>query len=145
MIANRSETADIFGVAKSTLDTWRRDGCPVIETGGKGFPSKYDSVAVFKWLLARNEIEDYSVLLDKERYLKLKRENEIEDKLVAPIELLTDALQQVAAQMVPLLESLPLKMKRNNPSLTGHDITLVKKAVCECRNLIAKIKLDADD
>jgi len=72
---------------------------------------------------------------------KLKRENDLAEQIIAPVSLLTKALEQVAAQMIPILDALPLRMKRNNPSLTGHDITLVKKSVAECRNIIADIKL----
>lgn len=145
MITNRAQTADIFGVAKTTIDTWRREGCPVIEANGKGQPSKYDTAQVYKWLLGRNEIKDYSVLLDQERHRKLQRENDIEDQLVAPVSLLTEAIASVAGQIIPILDALPLEMKRRNPQLTGHDIMLVKKSVAKCRNLISKIKvMDVD-
>lgn len=146
MIANRSQTADIFGVARTTIDTWRREGCPVMEANGKGQPSKYDTAAMFKWLLSRNEIKDYSVLLDQERHRKLQRENDIEDNLVAPVSLLTEALEKAATQIIPIMDALPLEMKRRNPALTGHDIMLVKKSIAKCRNLIAEMKvIDVDD
>lgn len=50
MIANRTQLADIFGVAKTTVDAWVSKGCPVVEKGGKGTPSKYDTADVYRWL-----------------------------------------------------------------------------------------------
>ena len=141
MIANRTQISDIFGVAKTTVDTWRKRGCPIIEASGKGRPSKYDTVEVHKWLLGGNVDEDFSKLLDEERYRKLKRENDIEDDLVSPLSVLLEAIGVMASQMLPIMDALPLEMKRRNPSLTGHDITLVKKSVAKCRNLIAEIDI----
>ena len=146
MIVNRAQVSDIFGVAKTTVDTWRSRGCPVIEANGKGHPSKYDTVEVHKWLLGGNQKEDYAELLDEERYRKMKRENDLAELEVAPITLLKTALQKYATQIVPVLDSLPLEMKRRNPQLTGHDIMTVKKAIATCRNVIAatEIEIDAD-
>ena len=90
--------------------------------------------------------EDWTNLLEEEKYRKLKRENDIEDQLVAPTSLLTEAIEQLAAQVIPILDAMPMKMKRANPSLSGHDIMLVKKSVAECRNIIAKVKvMEIDD
>jgi len=75
---------------------------------------------------------------------KMKRDNDIDEKLVAPVSLLTDALLKAANQIVPILESLPLIMKRNWPEITGDQITLVKKAIAECRNAVADMEVDID-
>ena len=145
MIANRSEIADIFGVAKTTVDTWRKRGCPILEANGKGVPSKYDTVEVHKWLAGGNVDEDFSKLLDEEKHRKLKRENDIEDNLVAPVSVLTVAIEKVATQIIPILDSLPLEMKRRNPNLTGHDIQLVKKTIARTRNIISEINIMDED
>lgn len=144
MIANRAQISDIFGVAKTTVDTWRKRGCPVIEANGKGKPSKYDTVAVHKWLLGSSADEDFSALLDEERYRKLKRENDIEDELVAPVSTLTEAIEKMAVQIIPIMDALPLEMKRRNPQLTGHDIMLAKKSIAKCRNLVAEVSIMDD-
>ena len=145
MIANRNQISDIFGVAKTTVDTWRSRGCPVIEANGKGIPSKYDTVAVHKWLLGGNEKEDYSALLDEERWRKMKRENDLEEVEVAPVLVLERALKNAGRQIIPLLDSLPVEMKRDNPELTGSDIQIVKTTVAKCRNIISELELVIDD
>jgi phage terminase Nu1 subunit (DNA packaging protein) len=44
--------------------------------------------------------------------------------------------------VVPILESLPLEMKRNWPEITGNQDQLVKIAIAHCRNAIADIEID---
>lgn len=88
--------------------------------------------------------ESYSDLLEFEKYREKKRQNDIEEKKVAPVDLLTDALLQAGNIIIPILESLPLIMKRNWPEITGDQITLVKKAIAECRNTIAESELKID-
>lgn len=85
---------------------------------------------------------DFSDLLEQEKYRKLKRENDLADETVAPIEILTHALEKVGLQIVALLEAMPLEMKRANPRLTGHDIMQVKKSVSKCCTAISEIQLE---
>lgn len=88
--------------------------------------------------------DDYSRLLEKEKYREKKRQNDIEESKVAPVDLLTSALYTAVNQIIPILESLPLVMKRNFPELSGDQISLVKKAVAECRNIIAASELKVE-
>lgn len=80
-------------------------------------------------------------LLEWEKYRKAKRENDLEEGLVAPVAILTDALQKAGAIIVANLDSLPLLMKRHWPEITGDQVTMVKKAIAECRNTIADMKI----
>ena len=145
MIANRTQVADIFGVAKTTVDTWRKRGCPIIEANGKGRPSKYDTVAVHKWLLGGNATEDFAALLDEERYRKMKRENDLAEEEIAPINLIRKVVITGITKILPVLESLPLEMKRRNPSLTGSDINVAKESIAKCCGIIADIKVEIDE
>lgn len=91
------------------------------------------------------DLQQERALLTASQRRKLDRENDLEEKLVAPVELLTSALIQAARQIIPILDSLPMEMKRDNPELTGHDIQLAKKSICKCRNLIADLEIDLDE
>jgi len=91
-----------------------------------------------------SDSDDYAKLLEYEKYREKKRINDMEENKVAPVSLLTDALQKAANQIIPIFESLPLIMKRNFPELSGDQITLVKKSVAECRNIIAGMEFDLD-
>lgn len=83
--------------------------------------------------------------VEEQRLRKLKRENDIEEQLIAPVDLLTEALAKTAAQVIPIMDSLPLEMKRRNPNLTGHDIQLAKKSIAKCRNLMSEAEIILDD
>ncbi len=87
---------------------------------------------------------NYQAMLEKEKWRKEKRNNDIEEYLVAPVELLTEALAKVGNMMVPILESLPLELKRDYPELTGYQITIVKNAIIRRRNAIADAEIDLD-
>lgn len=80
--------------------------------------------------------------IEEEKLRKLKRENDVEEKKFAPVELFQVAIERVVSVQIPILESLPLIMKRNWPEITGDQITLVKKAIAECRNAIADTRID---
>lgn len=87
---------------------------------------------------------DVVLEIEREKLRKLRRENDIEEGQFAPVELLTEALQKAGAIIVANLESLPLLMKRNWPEITGDQVTMVKKAVAECRNTVADMKIDME-
>jgi phage terminase Nu1 subunit (DNA packaging protein) len=89
--------------------------------------------------------EDWSDLLEKEKYREKKRQNDLEEQLVAPISILTEVLERGVAAMVPILDTLPLMVKRNWPEVTGDQVTLVKKAVAECRNILAELEITFED
>jgi phage terminase Nu1 subunit (DNA packaging protein) len=83
-------------------------------------------------------------LLDQEKYRAQKRENDLADGLIAPVEDLGRALEKGVAAMIPVLEALPLNMKRLFPELTGEQVQLVKQAIAECRNSLADLEIDLD-
>ncbi len=58
-ILNRKEIDEVFGVALTTIDSWVRRGCPVIERAGKGKMSKYESGTVFSWAIRTDCGERY--------------------------------------------------------------------------------------
>jgi phage terminase Nu1 subunit (DNA packaging protein) len=146
MKLNRKQLAENFGVAKTTIDNWKDQGCPVEGGGGKGVPVIFDTAKVFQWLIKKNPAQDdnFTLLLEQEKYRKLKRENDLEEKMGAPGELLPDGLEKIANIWIPILESLPLMIKRNWPEVTGDMIMLVKKAVAECRNAIDSVHINLD-
>ena len=98
MKLNRKETAEFFGVAKTTLDQWRADGCPVESSGGKGVPTIYDTAKVFRWHMEKKSDPsgDYSELLEFEKYRKIKRENDLASGEL----LLADDVRAAFADMV---------------------------------------------
>lgn len=52
-IANRSQLAAFFGVSMPTVDGWVRNGCPVIQRGGRGVEWQFGTGDVARWLRDR--------------------------------------------------------------------------------------------
>lgn len=51
---NRTGVSEFFGVALNTVDSWVRQGCPVVQRGsGKGQPWKFNSADIAQWLRAK--------------------------------------------------------------------------------------------
>lgn len=48
-LVNRVELATLCGVSLPTIDTWVRQGCPVVERGSKGRPWQFHFSEVFNW------------------------------------------------------------------------------------------------
>ncbi len=88
------------------------------------------------------DITDYTILLEKEKHREKKRQNDLEEKLIAPVGLMIEALEKSGNIIIAELESLPLMLKRAWPEITGDQIQLVKKTIAECRNAIADSKLE---
>lgn len=110
---------------------------------------KYSEEAITEYIRflrkSHGEKSDYSDLLEMEKYREKKRENDLAEALVAPVEVLEDVLGRGVAAMIPILESLPLMMKRHWPEITGDQTQLVKQAIAECRNALADVEIDIDD
>jgi len=51
MIVNRSNLADVLGVALTTVDTYRRQGMPIAQEGSQGKEFQFDTKEVIEWLI----------------------------------------------------------------------------------------------
>lgn len=110
---------------------------------------KYPPEAITQYITflrgGKRSKNDVTMEIEREKLRKLRRENDVEESQVAPVELLTEALQKAGAIIVANLESLPLLMKRHWPEITGDQVMMVKKAVAECRNAIADMQIDMSE
>lgn len=120
------------GKGRAGMDYDSTKALPILYAAAKGAPGAEGELDLTK----------ERAKLAAEQARKYARENDLEEAKLAPIEVIKDTLEQVAAQMVPLLEALPLEMKRRNPNLTAHDIMMVQKCIAKCRNAIADISVD---
>ena len=81
-------------------------------------------------------------LVEQEKHRQLKRENDVAEQLVAPVSLLTEAIEAAALAAIPLLEGIPLAIKRRWPEVTGDQVQLIKAEIAKVRNLIADMKIE---
>ena len=153
----KAELAEIIGVSERTLTTWQKNGMPISYDGRRGEANLYDTENVIAWRI-KNRIQEITGEGDKsglnleqeraqlaqEQHRKIKRENDIEDNLVAPLGILTDALASITTQMASIFEALPLTLKKRCPSLTAKEVEVIKKEIAKTRNTAARVKLHAN-
>jgi terminase small subunit / prophage DNA-packing protein len=73
-LVNRTGLSDVFGVALNTIDSWVRQGCPVVQRGaGKGQPWQFNTADVAAWLRARAATEATGKTESDENELRLRR------------------------------------------------------------------------
>jgi len=137
-----AELAKICDISLARVGQLAKEG--IITKLSNGKYTKEAITQYVKFIRTSNEKSDYGELFDQEKYRKLKRENDLEEKQVAPVELLTDGLEKIANIWIPILEGLPLMIKRNWPEVTGDMMTLVKAAVAECRNAMDSVDIKLD-
>lgn len=111
--------------------------------------SRYELSAITQFIrYQRGNLEkpsDYRDLLEQEKYREKKRENDLAEGLLAPVEVIGEVVSRGVAAVIATLESLPLLMKRRFPELTGDQIQQIKAAVAECRNAMADVEVQLDD
>lgn len=71
MRLNRTEMADVLGVAPTTLDAWTRQGCPVESRPGQGKPAEFNSGEVIRWWLSK-EVDKAATKTDRDDLDALK-------------------------------------------------------------------------
>ena len=124
---NQAQIAEFFGVARTTVQTWVRNGCPVIQKGGKGKQTILESTAVAQWLQDRavkNAVGDIDELDEKElRKRKLAAETvsaevaaEIAKGEVVYIEDVKKIFSEDALNVKAILRQLP---QRVAPQIVG--------------------------
>lgn len=138
-----SKIAMELGVDRRTLDRVILE--QGVEPQREGSRSKYYRLKpIFEALKYGSDKLDLSqekARESRERQRKFKRENDIEESLVAPIEELRAALEKVSGQAASILDALPLNIKKRCPLLTSRDIEFMKKEIAKCRNAIADTKI----
>lgn len=63
---------------------------------------------------------------------------------LAPVEMLTWALGDLASQVVPLLTPIPGEIKRRIPKVTNAELHMMREVIANALNLVAEVRLDFD-
>lgn len=156
-MANQTELAAHLDLSTRRVRSLVADGIIPATKGKGGFNLDSCRLAYIGYLrgLSSGQVKNdspmdstgtsYVEMLDFEKYREKKMKNDIADGESAPIELLSIALDKTFYQLTSILEALPLNIKRANPSLTGGDITVIKKEVAKCFNAMASAEIDIPD
>jgi hypothetical protein len=96
------------------------------------------------WLRERAEARDTGARgqIEQEKLRALKRENDLAEKRVAPVEVLGEALEKGVALIASAHDRLPHELKRRWPEITGDQLALVKRVIADCQNAMAELELD---
>lgn len=74
-IVNRTGLSEVFGVALNTIDSWVRQGCPVVQKGGgKGQEWQFNTAQVSKWLRDRDVEEATGGIPDDIEMLRIRKQ-----------------------------------------------------------------------
>lgn len=122
---------------------------PLKKEGRKQF---FDSVEALPAILQHPSELVYKddLILSQERAklavqqtIRLEFKNKVEKGKYLPVEVLSDQLSRACSIIVAHLDSLPMELKKGNPSLTGKDIVIVQKLIARCRNAAANAVIEA--
>jgi len=80
--------------------------------------------------------------LTKEQADSQQLKNSIAKKEVAPISIIEYALSNIATQISAILESIPLKIKKKSPHLTGREIEEIRREIVKAKNAASKLSVD---
>lgn len=156
---NKAQLSEIFGVTQATLTTWQKRGLPIQSEGGPGQSHVYDTKDVIRWFVnfeidrkfghAEHVTEALNKDYEQARLAKAQAdgkeiENQIKRGELAPVELMTRVLAQVASQITAVLDSIPQKIKRNVPKLTASDIDIIKREIVKTQNAAANIDINIE-
>lgn len=117
---NRADTADLFGIAKTTLDDWVRRGCPVVQRGSRGKAWQFSSADVSRWReddIRASALSVEATPAEELRRRKLEAETQLIEldlakakELVAPIEQMEKAMDAIFGEIrANLRNALPAR------------------------------------
>lgn len=116
---NRARLAESCDVALTTVDSWRRAGCPVVRSGGSGKEVIFNLPEVIAWLRDTDVKAATGETAQSEDALKLRKlEAETikaeldlakERKEVAPLELMSGMMSHVFSQVRAGIRNLPTR------------------------------------
>ncbi|WP_420023755.1 terminase small subunit [Cereibacter azotoformans] len=119
---SRTGLASVFDVATTTVDQWVRNGCPVVERGGRGRAWTFNTAEVAAWRVqqARDEASGVATASEAElRRRKLAAETGTAELAyaqargeVAPVEQFQKALTKVCAEVRAQMRVIPSRVSR---------------------------------
>lgn len=72
---------------------------------------------------------------------RIEMQNAVTRKELAPVTVIEEVLARVGRQIVGILESIPVQLKRRS-SLTADDLDFITREIVKARNLAASIELE---
>lgn len=149
-MATIKEVAEHLGLTERRVKQLRQEG--IIPTGKRGAGADLDAsrMAYFNYLRIGAERDngpeddqlDIEAKRENLRLIKARADaqelkNLQEKQQLLPVEILQEVLAKTAAQIASILDTLPSKIKRAQPSLTNSELDLIKAEIVRAQNLAA--------
>lgn len=64
---------------------------------------------------------------------------------LAPLPVITYVLNKIAAQIGPLLDSIPAKVKARLPRITAAELEIIKREIIKSQNAAARVSVELDE
>jgi len=109
---SRVELAEIFGVAKTTVDSWVQRGCPAPPSRGRGIERVFNTADVAQWLQQDAQREPSAAMSETEQELRTK-------KLGAEVALIQLALDRQRKAVAPS-EEMEKAVALENEAIRRH-------------------------
>lgn len=128
MIVNRSELADVFGAAKTTIDRWVVEGMPSLERADRtrGIEWRFDTGECIKWYATRNASEDTAMMdgvkLRERAAIAGIRELDLAErqKVLVHVDDVADRIEEEYAIVKSRLRAIPGRM--------AHPLSIIESA-----------------
>ncbi len=160
---NKNDVAYMLGVDVRMVTNYQNqadDPLPIMTKGRRGEANEYDPQEVMRWRL-RMHLKEMSVVTSRdglrlnERAERARLFMEQADavalrnaqarKELAPISLISEVLNNVAMQVIAILETIPGMMKKRLPFLKAAEIELIKREISKAEKVMAAINEQLDD
>lgn len=163
---NKGQVAKGLGISVQAFDKWGVEPVAQRHKFGEAFYALRDIVEFCERRAAERERKKYEryvstdpgdspaeILLAKEKAeLRWTEERAEGQRLrnaelrreLAPVEMLTWALSDLASQMAPLLTPIPGEIKRRIPKITNSELHVMREIIANALNLVAEVRLDFD-
>ncbi len=149
---SRKDTAELFDISVITLDQWVAKDCPfdMVDVEGKKKPQKRFYIPnVIEWKTERttgnkknNDLQQERARLAKEQADGQELKNAVLRKELIPVKMLEFALADISEQVSSILESIPLKVKKNLPKLTASEVEIITREIKKAMNAASRTKID---
>ena len=99
-------------------------------------------VAAGRMALGDLDLATERARLAKEQADRIALQNQITRRELVPVEVLTELVSGIAAQVGVIFDALPGKIKRESPDLPANALDTIARELAKGRNAIASMKID---
>lgn len=114
---------------------------PVRIEGRNKYYRVLDVFEALKYGTEKLDLTQESAKHKQELARKIKRENDLEEGLLVPVDVAMDALIDIGDEMSKKLDALPMSIRKRCPSMPNREVEFMIKEIASCKNLISDIKI----